>query len=114
MFLEELKLKLTGLHVGMSPSFSTVKAPMALKGHSGSETQLDLDHGTILIQTIHGTNGIFTDPWIVDFYGKLLGKFYRWFHGCVDGSCDPCHVPIESCLDFLGGSGGSKGQGGQT
>ena len=24
---------------------------------------------------IHGTNGIFTDPWVVDFYGKLVGKY---------------------------------------
>ncbi len=24
---------------------------------------------------IHGTNGIFTDPWMVDFYGKLVGKY---------------------------------------
>ena len=76
VFLEELKLKLTGLHVGMSHIFLYGEgAKWHLKGHSGSETQLDLDHGTILIQTIHGTNGIFTDPWIVDFYGRLVGKY---------------------------------------
>ena len=26
-------------------------------------------------QTIHGTNGIFTDPWMVDFYGINVGKY---------------------------------------
>ena len=28
-----------------------------------------------MTQRIHGTNGIFTDPWMVDFYGKLAGKY---------------------------------------
>lgn len=114
--------------VGISSYFSTVEKcawsalictikddKLHLKGHSGSETQLDLEHRTILIQTIHGTNGILTDPWIVDFYGKWEGVYIYiyislvpWMRRWVMWSC---HVPIESCFGLVGGSGGSKGQG---
>ena len=32
--------------------------------------------GFFLTHTIHGDeSGIFTDPWMVDFYGKLVGKY---------------------------------------
>ena len=31
--------------------------------------------GDFVTHTIHGTNGIFPDPWMVDFYGFHVGKY---------------------------------------
>ena len=36
-----------------------------------------------ITHTIYGT-GIFTDPWMVDFYGKLVGKYTNPMDATMD------------------------------